>query len=291
MPALKPRPYYQTIAQFREFDRAFPVHKLNWAVPDLPSSYLHFHNGLEFGYCRSGQGIFVIADKVRPFRAGDVSVIDRSERHYAQSAPGVRSDWTWAQMDAIALLAPMCRDMAVVDPSPLHGPLFPNIFSPASHPVLCELVRRFFDELWASRPHREVRIRAIVLDTMVELRRMEGLAARAPMAHSLSSAERIAPALEHIASNYAQEVRVERLAGLCNLGATQFRRQFAAETGKSPQRYIIEMRVGMACAMLAGTSRPISRVAAECGFVTLSSFNRAFRAVTGASPREWRRGK
>jgi AraC-like DNA-binding protein len=40
--------------------------------------------------------------------------------------------------------------------------------------------------------------------------------------------------------------------------------------------------------MLAGSARPIGRIAAECGFPTLSSFNRAFRATTGASPREWR---
>jgi len=89
------------------------VHRLNWAVPDTPVGYLHYHNGLEFGLCRSGQGVFIVADKVRPFRAGDISVIDRSERHYAQSAPGVSSDWTWAQMDVIGLLARSMHECSI----------------------------------------------------------------------------------------------------------------------------------------------------------------------------------
>ena len=291
MADLKPRTYYQTIAQFRDFDKSFPVHRLNWAVPDTAASYLHYHNGLEFGYCRSGQGIFVIADKVRPFRAGDASVIDRSERHYAQSTPGVTSDWTWAQMDVIALLSPLCRDMSVVDPSRLCGQSFPNVFSPDRSPQICDLVRRFFDEIWASRPHREIQVRAIVLDIMVELSRIKGLQSPVAPERGHSAAERIAPSLEYIAANYSRPVRVGELARRCALGATQFRKVFTVATGKSPQRYVAEMRVGMASAMLAGSSRPIGRTAAECGFATLSSFNRAFRAFARMTPREWRRSR
>ncbi len=289
MPTAAPRAYYQTIAQFRDFDKAFPVHRLNWLVPDKAKEYLHYHNGLEFGLCRSGQGIFVIADKVRPFRTGDVSIIDSSERHFAQSVPGVQSDWTWAQMDVIGLLAPLCRDMDVVDPSYLRGPSFPNVFSADRDALLCGLVRRFFEEVWGNRPLRELRVRTIVLDIMLELRRMKSVLALCPARRSPRSAERIAPALEYVAANYGTEVRVETLAHCCALGLTQFRRLFADEIGKSPKRYLTEMRVGMACAMLKESSMPVARIAAECGFATLSSFNRAFRSVTRTTPRDWRR--
>jgi AraC-like DNA-binding protein len=287
---MKTRSFYQTLAQFRDFDKSFPIHRLDWAVPDTPASYLHYHNGLELGLCRSGPGVFIVADKVRPFRTGDISVIDRSERHYAQSAPGVNSDWTWAQMDVIGLLAPFCRDLSLVDPTPLAGPGFPNVFSPVDHPTLCALVERFFDELRGTRPFREIRVRALVLEIMVELRRMKFAGAGPARPHSPAAAERIAPALEHVALNYPHEVRVDHLARLCALGPTRFRHLFAVETGKSPQRYLAEVRVGMACAMLRESSRPIGRIAAECGYATLSTFNRAFHAVTGVSPREWRTG-
>jgi AraC family transcriptional activator of mtrCDE len=178
-----------------------------------------------------------------------------------------------------------------VDPSRLCGPSFPNVFSPDRHPLLCDLIRRFFDEIWASRPHRELRVRAIVLEIMVELSRLKGLQSPLPQERGRSAAERIAPSLDHIAANYSRQLRVGELSERCALGATQFRKLFTVTTGKSPQRYLAEMRVGMASAMLAGSSKPIGRIAAECGFATLSSFNRAFRAVTRTTPRDWRRSR
>jgi AraC-like DNA-binding protein len=290
MPGVRPRPYYQTVAQLRDYDKVLPLCRLDYAVPDRPGTFLHYHNGLEFGHCRSGQGIFMIAGKVRPFRSGDISVIDRSEPHLAQSVPGVTSDWRWVQMDVVGLLAPLCRDMRIVDHSDLSGPSFPNVFSPAAHPVLCGLVERLFDEIWGRREHRDLRIRTLTLDTLIELQRMHGPGRTEPRGHTQSAVERIVAAMDHIARNYAGDVNVGHLARLCNLSQTQFRRLFTRETGSTPQRYVSEMRVGMACAMLRGSSKPIGRVAAECGFVTLSTFNRAFRAAKGMSPRAWRTG-
>jgi AraC-like DNA-binding protein len=289
MAPAEPRAYYKIVAQLRDYDKVLPLCRLDYPVPWQPGTHLHYHNGLEFGHCRSGQGVFIVGGKVRPFRTGDVSVIDRSEPHLAQSVPGVTSDWHWVQMDVVAMLAPLCRDMSIVDHSTLCGPRFPNVFSPDQHPVLCALVVRLFDEVWGAREFRETRIRALTLDTMIELQRMKDLKRAMPARHELSVTERVVPAINHIAANYAVEISVARLAELCRLGQTQFRKLFTRETGMAPRRYITEMRVGMACAMMRESSKQIGRVAAECGFSTLSSFNRAFRAVTGTTPRDWRR--
>ncbi len=45
----------------------------------------------------------------------------------------------------------------------------------------------------------------------------------------------------------------------------------------------------MAMAELGRSKRPVSEIAASCGFDTLSSFNRQFKAELGVSPREWRK--
>jgi len=57
---------------------------------------LHVHDSLEVGYCYDGRGIFVIEDKVFPFSAGDVCVINSSEMHLARSAEGTESHWTFS---------------------------------------------------------------------------------------------------------------------------------------------------------------------------------------------------
>ena len=43
-----------------------------------------------------------------------------------------------------------------------------------------------------------------------------------------------------------------------------------------------------ACYLLTNTKDSILSIAIQCGFTTLSSFNRTFRMVKGMTPREYR---
>jgi AraC-like DNA-binding protein len=68
-----------------------------------------------------------------------------------------------------------------------------------------------------------------------------------------------------------------------------FRRQFRSVMGISPQAYLLDLRLHMACSLLRSSALSILTISQETGFETLSSFNRAFRACFKTSPREWRR--
>ena len=58
-----------------------------------------------------------------------------------------------------------------------------------------------------------------------------------------------------------------------------------------PQQYVIRSRVRAAQALLASTDMRITQIAMDCGFGSLSSFNRAFMKVAGRTPRQERRAK
>jgi AraC-like DNA-binding protein len=58
--------------------------------------------------------------------------------------------------------------------------------------------------------------------------------------------------------------------------------------GKSFTEYINDIRCGETCLLLRSTDKPVSMIATECGFETLSHFNRQFRQRFGVSPREFR---
>jgi hypothetical protein len=73
-------------------------------MPDAPITFMHRHNCLEIGYCHSGAGIFVVEDKTLPYRAGDVSIISEAEMHQAWSIAGMRSEWTFVEVDPLALV-------------------------------------------------------------------------------------------------------------------------------------------------------------------------------------------
>ena len=49
------------------------------------------------------------------------------------------------------------------------------------------------------------------------------------------------------------------------------------------------MRVSTACHLLRDTDRPISDIAADCGYANLSNFGRRFRELKDMAPCDYRR--
>ena len=255
---------------------------------DSPITFLHVHDSLELGYCFSGSGIFVIGEKVLPFEAGDVSFIASTEVHLASSAPGTQSEWIWIYLDPLRLVGPPGADLAWLDPTPLSGPDFHNMFPAKSHPAIGRVVLRMIEELQASQPGAQAILRALTWELMVLVHRT---APPSQEAAPRRDYERLVPALHTMARDYATPLRVPRLARLCGLSEPHFRRLFTRTIGHPPVTYWNNLRLRMATSLLRGTRRSVLEISQDVGFETLSSFNRLFKAHFGESPRAWRSGK
>ena len=84
----------------------FPVHMLGRHSPSTePIEGLHQHDCLELGFCHEGAGVFIVENKVLPFGAGDVSVINDLEMHRARSAAEALSSWSFVLLDPARLLS------------------------------------------------------------------------------------------------------------------------------------------------------------------------------------------
>jgi AraC family transcriptional regulator len=71
-----------------------------------------------------------------------------------------------------------------------------------------------------------------------------------------------------------------------------FHRIFQAMTGETPFQFLTRVRVEKAAALLAVKSHmPVSDIAFQCGFSSLSLFSRTFRNHFGISPGKWREAK
>lgn len=69
-----------------------------------------------------------------------------------------------------------------------------------------------------------------------------------------------------------------------------FLRTFRAVVGVTPHQFVLGERLRRAAVRLRRTDLPVSAIAYDAGFGDLSTFNRRFRRVMGASPTEYRRG-
>jgi AraC-like DNA-binding protein len=78
---------------------------------------------------------------------------------------------------------------------------------------------------------------------------------------------------------------LEELASLVYLSPSRFSDIFRRVVGSAPLVYLIHIRLERAMILLETTNMKIMEVAYECGFRTLSNFNRLFKQQYGVSPR------
>lgn len=103
-----------------------------------------------------------------------------------------------------------------------------------------------------------------------------------------SESRRVAKIQEYISSHFHEDVRLETLADLIGMTPVAFSRFFRKRTGRTLSDYIVDVRIGMAARQLVDSTDTVQGICYECGFNTLSNFNRLFRKRKGCSPTEFR---
>jgi AraC-like DNA-binding protein len=89
--------------------------------------------------------------------------------------------------------------------------------------------------------------------------------------------------------NLDGQIGLAGLARECRLSVSHFARSFKRSFGTSPHRYLTMQRIDKAKSLLLNPAPPLSEVALLSGFSDQASFCRAFKAVVGRSPGNWRR--
>jgi len=102
------------------------------------------------------------------------------------------------------------------------------------------------------------------------------------------SRSKIAPAIDYLQTHYNEKIDIATLAKLCLLSASQLRRIFAKEVGKSPIRYKNELQLNHACFLLKNKELSIAEIAAISGFGDTYAFSHFFRKEKGMNPSQYR---
>ena len=264
-----------------ELDPAFPIHAPYLDRPHYSRSqqaeFLHFHHTWEIGICLSGSGIFYIGSRVYRYSAGDVSIIAPDVVHIAQSDPENISGWKFIDVDFEGILRHMPKDCAE-----LARCTYTGVLPKDQHPLIAPLVLLLLDELGNMRPHSQALIRLKVAELALHLHRLQdhhGIYMVLP-----DSLDEISPAVLHIVNHYQENITLAELAAMCSTSVTSFRRSFSQKMHTTPFEFLYHIRIKAAINLLKTTSLPVSDVASQVGYQSLSSFNRHFRRIAGISP-------
>lgn len=262
-----------------------------WRISDVPSRTLHFHNCLEIGRCDSDSGIMRFRGNELPFHEGDITVVASNVPHTTYSAPGTASMWHYIFVNVEELFFPYFPVEVIGNHDVLSRMIreFHAILSSEAYPDIAWLVSSIIDEMQKKESNYQFSVRGLMLSLIVKLMNFyieqEG---GSDVAHSENSLA-IAPALHYIRTSYMLDFPMDRLAELCDLSPTHFRRLFSSIMGFGPLEYLNRIRITHATTMLRTTEQPILDISEDVGFHSVSSFNRHFSEIVGMTPSNYRK--
>lgn len=244
------------------------VHHGYHCPPLHPIRELHHHDALELGYCFEGSGVFWIDGVQIPFTAPCASLIFPGQLHKACSTGAEPSRWMF-----VTIRPPEGM------PRNVNGGVF-------SDPSLLALAAQTVAECEKEAENYELCARCLIAALTIQYART---AVRRSGGDRRYLMERLQPVLHYIAAHYASPIDAEQLSELLFVHPSTLRTWFHQALGTTPMQYVHHTRMSMACALLQSTQMPVTEIAQNVGYTTISSFNRQFAALCGCSPVAYRK--
>ena len=266
---------FEDIIKFPKDELVLPEPQY-WEIT-LGNSYdfLHSHNSLEFGINLSGKGVWHINDKTINFDGLTYSFIGPGVWHSAHTTSPTGSKWLFIYINHQKLLENSPELVSAVRNQYV-------IASQKQDPTIYALIDSFIKLARKKEEETEQ-----ILSNLLKVILLSIYKGNEPSKEKHKNLKYILPAINYINANYMEEIDLEQLSKLCYCSKSTLRRYFLEATGMSPYRFIENVRLANAKDML-GNQKKILDVAIDCGYQSITSFNRQFKKETGITPREYR---
>ena len=252
---------------------------------------LHFHDCLELNYVAEGSGINHIGDQRFELRPGDLYVINSIEHHMAVQGDHLRLKviifdpkliWQNASFD-YEYLRPF-----------FHRSLHFSHRVGGSNPLSREIGEIFL------RIETEEQTQAEGYQMVIKAKLMELLAllyrhykANGSIGGDVrafyQSYDRLRGVIDHIHAQPSPDLSLETLAGIACMNKTYFSTFFKKVMHINVTEYICQARLARAAMLLKTTHQKVLDISLDCGFQSVTHFNRTFRQHYSVSPGEYRR--
>lgn len=102
--------------------------------------------------------------------------------------------------------------------------------------------------------------------------------------------EKIDKIFRHVFDNFSKEINLSEVAKIANMTKHAFCRYFKTRTQKTFIQFVNEVRISQACKLISEGENQIGNIAYDCGFNSLSNFNKVFKTTKGITPSEFKNG-
>lgn len=100
--------------------------------------------------------------------------------------------------------------------------------------------------------------------------------------------KRMTDVYNYIRENFHKQLTLEKISRIAHMSPFAFSRYFKKNSGAGYVEYLNRVRMNKACYLLRETEYQIHEISSQCGFLSISNFNKQFRKTEGVSPRDYR---
>ncbi|WP_141501701.1 AraC family transcriptional regulator [Paenibacillus luteus] len=271
-----------------EYDHLIPINAYLWCPKPYPQP-LHFHSSLEIGYCLGGRGQFVFENKLYEVRKGDVFIVNNTELHIAQSALNDPSQYIFLNFDPSLFLA---EDEKLLLPFAYRSERFENHIA-AGTPLSQQiglLIQQIHEELNAKAEGYLTITRCKLLELgVILLRHYRSAFSNEQWRKMYNSKREIEEMMFFMKERFQGPLQLTDVAEHLGWSTARTSRFVKEHTGMSFNAYVTQLRIGEAKKQLVTNLDSIADISFSSGFQSMASFYRAFSAVVGMSPQDYRK--
>ncbi|MDY0098035.1 MAG: AraC family transcriptional regulator [Bacteroidales bacterium] len=92
----------------------------------------------------------------------------------------------------------------------------------------------------------------------------------------------------HVRENYFKDLSLKSVSTRLHMSPAAFSKFFKKNSGAGFIEYVNRVRTNKACYLLRETEYQVNDIARECGFSSISNFNKQFRKTEGLAPSDYR---
>ena len=253
----------------------------------------HAHPEVELVYVKESYGKRIIGDRIEAFEAGDMVFIGSNLPH------------VWLNDESFYQGATSTRAKSSV--LYFNKLIFSSIFYSMQE---AKKINEFFEK--AERGIRiEGQTRDIIagkLEEMEQKQDLERIIALLEILHILSvsrdlsyitsegysqpvrnaGSDRLSEVYKYVQVHFKEDISLQTVSTIAHLTPQSFCRLFRKRTNKNFVEYLNQVRISNACKYLLETDWTISQIAYNCGYKTVSNFNKIFKESTGLNPKAYR---
>jgi AraC-like DNA-binding protein len=261
---------------------------------ELPHFYPHFHrhNEAQVTWIQAGEGTLIVGNNMHAFKEGEIYLIGADQPHLFKSSPDYFQPDNKKVIKSLTIFFDPKGSLSSLFDLP-EMKTFKDFIQQHSQGFKLpgELIEKISGTMLeiqsASGPDQMIQF-LLLLKLLRSIRGKPEPLSSSQNSPGITESEgiRISNIYNYILQHYNEAIMLDDIAREACMTPQAFCRYFKKHTGHTFVSFLNEMRINEACKKLTDNKyESISVIAYQCGFTSITNFNRVFKSIMGSSPR------